>query len=153
MSKAQHDAKKAADLKAALAEKPPTPGFFAAPEDYVPPPVVNLQDKIPLPRRRPLQSELPEATERAREQAAVSLEETKVDIALSTRIGSAPPTAEATERAHLESVRQLKVQFAKRAQAFDVEDKTRREVKAHADNLDYVKAEMARAIHTEDYSG
>jgi len=158
MSKAQHDAKKAAELKAALAAKPPTPGFFEkpAPEDYVPPPVVDLGLIGPTTRRRPLPSE--QNQDLVREVAAVSVEEAKLEIGRTTHFGLPGPTPEAEEAARREDVRQLKVRWAKdiasgKMPEFDRSEQTRREVRVQQENLDFVKAEMMRSIHTEDYSG
>lgn len=157
MSKAQHDAKKAADLKAALAAKPATPGFFEKPSeaDYVPPPVVDL-GLIGPARRRALPSEVNQ--DQVRAASAASVEEAKVVIEQTTRFGNPGPTPEAVEAAHRESVRQIKVGWAKaiangRMPDFDRTEQANREAKAHQDNLDFVRAEMRRSIHTEDYSG
>lgn len=163
MSKSQHDAKKAAELKAAIAAKPPTPAFFEKPaapaaEDYVPPPVVDLGLVGPTAtgRRRPLPSEVNQ--DLVREIRATEVEETKLEIGRSTHFGNPPPTAEATEAAHLDNVRQLKVTFAKlqavgKMPKYDHEDRKAREAKAHADNIAFIKSEMLNTIHTEDYSG
>lgn len=150
-------AQKRDHLKEALAEKPPTPSFMKRPPaelnpDYVPPPVVNLQATMPLPRRRPLPSELDQAP--VREAAEAALEDAKREIGQARRSNYVPPTAEAIEASHLESVRQLKVAWSQRGQrGYDVDAARAREVEAHQSNLDYVKAEMARTVHTEDYSG
>lgn len=164
LTKEQQQKKMAAELSAALAAKPPSKQA-EAPEDYVPPPVINLQSVIPNPRRRLLPSELDQTT--VREEAQKQVEETKAAIDRETRLGTlsladfeaaAKERREREEQAHLESVRQLKVSWAKMQAVgvmpkYDVEAAHSREQKAHLDNLDYVKAEMAKAIHTEDYTG
>jgi hypothetical protein len=163
LTREQQQRKMAAELAVALAAKPPASA--AKEEEYVPPPVVNLQSVIPNPRRKPLPSEQDQTA--VRETAQKQVEEAKNTIAADTKLAYMSPadfeahTAELrvrTEAAHTESVRMLKVQWAK-AQAvgampkYDVEVAHEREQKAHLDNLDFVKSEMARSIHTEDYSG
>lgn len=149
MSKTQHDAKKAADLKAALAAKPPTPGFFVNP-DYVPPPVVNLQDKLET-RRRPTPAEFNRDAEQQASQSTV--EQLIEQIAKDTRKGLPGATQEAEEAAASETVRAIKVDLAKRGHAQKVADQLTRDQRAHEESLALIRAEMVGTIHTEDYSG
>ncbi len=138
-------------LKDVLTAKPPS-GFDSRSvqlnPDYVPPPLVDVQ-AIVESRRKPTPAEFNRDAEAKSHEATA--EALKAEVATTHHLGK-DTTAEATEASRAESVRSIRHSWNRApAKQETRESADARNRKAHEENVDLIKAEMARSIHTESW--
>lgn len=137
--------KKAEELAKAIAAKPADPAFMLHPPvesnpDYVPPPLVNVQEKM----------------EQVRKASAVAnqatIENLKNSMETEIHRSGEPVPAELVQASHSASVDFIKAQL-RRQPKVDLSEVAERNKAAHEENVDLIKAEMVGSIHNESYSG
>jgi hypothetical protein len=124
---------------------------LAVTDDYVPPPLIDIQAQFES-KRRPMPSEINQ--EIVIRENAGTVDMLKEALVEDIHRGPSGASVEATEAAHLETVRRLKVMWAQAPEQPETRTSAdTRNTRAHVESVDLIKAEMARTIHTEDYGG